>query len=60
MHARKKWKVDKTTNTVSLHKEDIGLLVDIVAEVEKTILEGLSTQQMQVANKLTKQIGKLT
>ena len=48
------------TNMVILDKEDIGLLADVVAEVEKTSLKGLSTQQMQVANKLTEHVNKIT
>ena len=43
-----------------LDKEDIGFLADAVIEVEKTILEGLSTQQMQVAKKFIEHVNKLT
>ena len=60
MHARKKKKYDKTTHIVSLDKEDIGLLVDVVAKVTETSLEGLSTQQMQVANKIAEHVNKIT
>ena len=37
----KKRKADKTTNTINLAEEDIGLLVDEVSKVAQTIFKGI-------------------
>ena len=58
MHVCKKQKVIKTTNTVKLDKEDIGLIADVVVEVAKSSFEGLRSQQKQVANKVTEHLYK--
>ena len=53
-------KFDKKTHTINLDKEDMGFLAESIEEVVKKILKGLSTQQMQVANKIIEHVNKLT
>ena len=48
------------THTINLDKEDMGLLADTIVEVVKNNLEGLTTQHMQVANKIGEHVNKLT
>ena len=56
MHMRTISENNRTTNTISLDKEYIGLLTNVFMKVAKTILEGLDAQQTQVANKVVEHL----
>ena len=54
-----KRKDDQKNHTINLDKDDMGFLIDAITEVAKTNLEGLSTQQMQVANRIIEHVNRI-